>query len=84
VLVFWAVWLLVFHWIDVSWLVLPEYFAVLPENARRAFPYGPMDLFMFLGIGGIFVAALARVAGKASLRPMLDPRLHESVAFQNI
>ena len=84
VLVFWAVWLLVFHWIDVSWLVMPEYFAVLPESARRAFPYGPMDLFMFLGIGGIFVAALARVAGKASLRPMLDPRLHESVAFQNI
>lgn len=77
ILVFWAVWLLVFHWIDLSWLVMPEY------NNQRL-PFGLIELFTFLGIGGIFVAALVRVASQALLRPKLDPRLHESVAFQNI
>jgi hypothetical protein len=83
-LVFWAVWVLVFHWIDVSWLVMPEYYYLPDMLGQQRFPYGPMDLFMFLGLGGIFVAALARVASQASLRPTLDPRLHEAAAFQNI
>lgn len=76
-LVFWAAWVLIFHWIDVAWLVMPEF------NNQRL-PIGAMELCTFVGIGGIFVAALVRLASQASLRPSHDPRLHEAVAFQNI
>jgi hypothetical protein len=37
-----------------------------------------------IGIGGIYVASLLRLALRHPLRPIADPRLEESLAFQNI
>ena len=42
-----------------------------------------MDLACFLGIGGIFFAALVWRLGKHDLSPVRDPRLQEAVAFEN-
>ena len=42
-----------------------------------------MDLACFLGIGGIFFAALVWRLGKHELSPVRDPRLQEAVAFEN-
>jgi hypothetical protein len=48
---------------------------------------GPLDLgehlAVLLGIGGVFVAFVVRRASHNSVRPMRDPRLADSLAFQN-
>jgi hypothetical protein len=75
-LVFWAVWLLVFHWVDMLWVVMPEY------DGRVH--VGAIELLCLIGIGGIYVAGLLRIGLRHALRPVMDPRLPESLTFQNI
>jgi hypothetical protein len=73
---FWAVWVLVFCWVDIFWMVMPQY-----EDG--VFHFGLIDIAAVVGVGGILIAAvLWRAAGHA-VRPMKDPRLADSVALQN-
>jgi len=53
-LVFWAVWMLVFHWIDQFWIVMPEF--------SRKVTLGLPELLCLIGIGGVF-AGLPGPAG---------------------
>jgi hypothetical protein len=77
---FWAVWVLVFCWLDMFWMVAPQ----LDNGILHL---GPLDLCehlaVLLGIGGIFVAFVVRRAAHDSVRAMRDPRLADSLAFQN-
>jgi hypothetical protein len=75
-LVFWAVWLLAFHWLDLHWLIMPEY--------DGKFHLGIVELLCFVGIGGIYLATLLRIGLRHNLRPVADPRLEESLAFENV
>lgn len=75
-LLFWATWIFIMHWFDLYWLVMPEAAAGGPAPHL-------MDLACFVGLGGLFVAGLARLAGGRSLVPTRDPRLNESLAFEN-
>jgi hypothetical protein len=74
-IVFWAVWILVFHWVDVFWLVMPEY--------SRSVTLGLPEILCLVGLGGIFVGSFVWRLSAAPLRPLRDPRLDESLAFQN-
>jgi hypothetical protein len=76
VLAFWAMWVLAFHWLDLYWLIMPEL------DGRVHF--GLIELLCFIGIGGIFMATSLRMMAKAPLRPVNDPRLQESLAFENV
>jgi hypothetical protein len=72
-----AVWMLVFHWLDLYWLVVP---AVAPESAAPHW----VDLVAFVGVGALWLAAWAGlVAGRAAV-PVADPRLGESLSFENM
>ncbi len=71
-----AVWILVMHWLDLYWLVMPH-------ASPQAIDFRPVDLACFVGIGGIFFAALVWRLGKHDLIPVRDPRLQEAVAFEN-
>ncbi|HYW78544.1 MAG TPA: quinol:cytochrome C oxidoreductase [Thermoguttaceae bacterium] len=73
---FWAVWLLVVHWIDVYWLVMPGV-------DGQAAPIGLIDGACLLGIGSLYLAGAVRIAGRRSLVVTGDPRLGESLAFEN-
>jgi hypothetical protein len=75
-LAFWAVWLLVMHWIDLYWIIMPGL-------SPRVLPLGPIDGCLFLGLGGVYLAGLVHVAGQHALVPLADPRLGESLAFEN-
>jgi hypothetical protein len=75
-LVFWAVWMLVFHWIDLFWLVMPEY------DAKVRF--GLLEVACLVGIGGLYLATTLRIGLRHNLRPVHDPRLEESLAFENV
>jgi hypothetical protein len=71
-----AVWLLIMHWVDVFYLVMP--------NARPdGIPFRLMDLACFVGIGGLFLAAVFWRLGRMNLIPVNDPRLSEALSFEN-
>lgn len=76
-LVFPALWVLLFHWIDLYWLIGPE---LNPPGQARV---GLLDLCCFLLLAGISVAAFALRLRAHSLIAERDPRLEESLAFEN-
>lgn len=76
ILGFWAVWMLVMHYVDLYWVVMPG------AHAGRV-PYHLADLTSLLGMGGLFVAAAAWRLRDQSLIPERDPRLPDSLAFEN-
>ncbi len=76
-LLFWCVWMLVFHWFDI-------YYIVMPQAAHGSLPLGLIDVATAVGIGGIVVAGTVRTAAGHALVPIRDPRLAESLAFHNI
>ena len=45
--------------------------------------FGLLDILVYLGIAGIYSAVLAWRLGRTSLVPEKDPRLTESLAFEN-
>ena len=79
-LAFWAVWVLVFCWFDIFWLIAPQYDnGVLHLGASDICRH----LAVLFGIGGMFVAFVIRQASQHAVRPLHDPRLADSLAFQN-
>ncbi|ANM30115.1 hypothetical protein ABI59_11830 [Acidobacteria bacterium Mor1] len=75
-LIFGAAWLLVMHWIDMHWMVMPQLHPAGPS-------LGLMDVLCFLGVGGIFLGFGLWQLGRQALIPVGDPRLHESLSFEN-
>ncbi|MDO9694967.1 MAG: quinol:cytochrome C oxidoreductase [Candidatus Latescibacteria bacterium] len=73
---FWAVWILAMHWIDLFWLIMPE---LSPDGI----PLRLMDLALLVGMGGLYTATLAWVAGQRLLIARRDPRLRASLNFEN-
>ncbi len=80
-LAFWAVWLLVMHFVDMYWIVMPTLAKKLGNSYE--IPFSFQHLAVWLGIGGIFFAFVVRNAGAKSIVPLRDPRLPESLAFEN-
>ncbi|HYF51394.1 MAG TPA: quinol:cytochrome C oxidoreductase [Planctomycetota bacterium] len=80
ILCFWGVWLLIAHYFDILYLVKPNF----EMNGERYVSLGLLDIACLLGIGGLYVANLLRMAAKHPLVPVKDPRLDESLAFHNI
>jgi len=76
ILGFWAAWLLVFHWIDVSWLTMPNL-------KREGSPVGPIELCLTASLACFYLASVLRQAMDRPLAPVRDPRLAESLAFEN-
>ncbi len=75
-LAFWAIWLLVVHYIDLFWLVYPQ--------GQPDVPFGAVDVLCTIGVLGIFGAGAVWRAQKVNLIPTGDPRLADSLAFENI
>jgi hypothetical protein len=73
---FWAVWIIVMHWFDMFWIVMPEL-------GLDHVPFHVLDVTCFLGIGGVYLAGLAYLAGNRPLVPLKDPRLKDSIRFEN-
>jgi len=73
----WAVWILAAHWLDIYWLVMPTF-------APERLPFGLMDLCCVAGVGSLFLAGVIRTARSCELIPLGDPRLKESLAFENV
>jgi hypothetical protein len=75
-LAFWAVWIFIMQYFNLYWVAMPVF---SPDHVSL----GVMDLLTFLAVGGLWVALLARLASRASLIPKGDPRLSDSLMFEN-
>jgi len=70
-------WILAMHFIDLYWQVMPT---MHPDGARLAL----LDVTAFMAVGGCFVAAAGWLMRRQALVPLRDPRLPESLAFENV
>jgi hypothetical protein len=77
VLAGWAAWLLVMHWLDLYWLIMPQ----LSKDAGPTF--GLVDLCCLIGLGSLYASSVLWAVGDHALIPVRDPRLAESLAFKN-
>ena len=69
-------WLLAMHFVDIYWQVMPT---LHPEGVRPS----ALDVAAFVAVGGCFVAAASWLMRQQALVPVRDPRLAESLAFEN-
>jgi hypothetical protein len=65
------------HWIDLLWLVQPEFFAEGPSITW-------MEIGTFLGFLGLFGTMVLRFLSKNSVVAIGDPRLSESVHHHHV
>jgi len=71
-----SVWLLVMHYVDLYWLVMPTLH-------QEHFQVHWLDFATLIGIGGFFLAVLGKLLEGPALVPVRDPRLAEALAFEN-
>jgi hypothetical protein len=69
-------WMLAMHFVDLYWQVMPT---LHPEGIRPSV----LDVAAFAAVGGCFVAAVGWLMRRQALVPLRDPRLSESLAFEN-
>ncbi len=67
-----AVFMMIAQWIDVLWMVQPEFYATGPK-------IGLIDLGLTVGFAGLFGLAVFRFLAKNNIVAVGDPRLAESV-----
>jgi hypothetical protein len=72
-----GVWLLAMHFLDLYWQVMPT---LHPEGVRPS----ALDVAALAAVGGCFVASASWLMRRQALVPLRDPRLAESLAFENL
>ena len=96
-LVFFAVWQLVFHWLDLYWNVMPSYDwttvshggATLVEGplanqiALHHVGFTPLDITVWLALVGMFLVGVGRSL-TGNLIPIKDPTLGLSLAHEQL
>ena len=70
-------WLLAMHYVDLYWQIMPT---LHPEGIRPSV----LDVAALVAVGGCFVAAASWLMRRQALVPLRDPRLAESLAFENV
>lgn len=73
---FWAVWMLVAHYVDLYWIIMPT------MHAERV-SFGLVDITSLIGLASLLIAGTAYNARRVNLIPTKDPRLAKSLAFEN-
>ena len=77
---FWAIWLIACFFVDMYLLTMPEFhWAETPGQMLFGLP----EILCLLGAGSIWLGNIIRMLASHALRPVQDPRTHESMALQN-
>lgn len=72
-----AAYMLFIHYVDIFWLVMPNF-------QKEGASFGLVDICCIVGIGGLFVALFAKLMKRNAVVPFRDPRLGESLLFENL
>ncbi|QDU35051.1 hypothetical protein KS4_31280 [Poriferisphaera corsica] len=76
-LTFWAVFLMVMHYIDIWWIIMPMY-------DSHHVNLGIMEIGTGVGMFALMVGMTLRNFARYNAVPTKDPRLHDSLGFHNI
>ena len=71
-----AIWLLLMHWVDLYWIVMPSLHS---HDVHLSW----IDLATMVGIGGVFIWYFWARLAKQPLVPVNDPGLQKSINFTN-
>jgi hypothetical protein len=96
-LVFFAVWQLVFHWLDLYWNIMPSYDWLPSFHGMARIVTGPLtgstalhhvgftalDITVWIGLVGVLLAGIGRNL-TGNLIPVKDPTLGLSLAHENL
>jgi hypothetical protein len=66
------------HWVDLYYVIMPEL-----DHEASGLPLSVLDLTCWVGIGGVVIAGVLWILGRQSLVPERDPRIDESLGFEN-
>jgi hypothetical protein len=78
-LAFWAFWILIVEYVDLYWLVMPNFGEdVIPSVLSLL-----VHLLAWVAVSGLFIGAIASRTKGLNLIPTKDPRLAASLAFEN-
>jgi hypothetical protein len=76
-----CLWILAVHLVDLYWLILPNYGAI--SNKASHFHIELVDILGLFGIAAIFLGFFFLILVRAKVLAVGDPRLKESLAFEN-
>jgi hypothetical protein len=77
-LMFASIYLLLIHWIDIWWIVMPSYGRV---DAIIMFPI--VEILLLIGMSAWYMSLFCFVAGDRPLVPVRDPWLPEALNYEN-
>ncbi|MBI5869273.1 MAG: quinol:cytochrome C oxidoreductase [candidate division Zixibacteria bacterium] len=72
-----ASWVLLMHLLDVYWLTMPE-------SSPSSLGFSLMHVLCLVGVGALMIAAVTYNLSRNALIPVRDPRLDESLSFENV
>lgn len=76
-----CIFLLFAHYVDLFWLIQPN--MALAQGAHPHFSFHISDLLCLIGIGGLFLSVYTWRTAAKPVVAIGDPRLEESLAFEN-
>ena len=81
-----SVWMLAWHYVDLYWQVMPA----LNNHAKEGVAgpssirlWIPLDIVVWLGMGLLFMGAVASAMRGVNLVPIKDPSLGDALRFEN-
>jgi hypothetical protein len=83
----WGIYILIMHFIDIYWMIMPEAREAVPGAAAATAGGLSGVLASLLCVGGmvcLLLGLILRVAEQTKVAAVRDPRLRESIAFENI
>lgn len=82
-----ATWILFMEFVDMYWLIQPvlaHHHAIAPGGDHHMTMHlGSLDALTWVGMFGAFLATFTFALGRSALVPVNDPRIAESVKFEN-
>lgn len=81
-----AVWILFMQVVDMYWLIQPvraHHHALESGDHTMHLHIGAVDILALIGVAGAFIAVFTWACGRKALVPTGDPRIAESVQFEN-
>jgi hypothetical protein len=81
-----AAWILVMHWLDLVWLIIPASIEVGHDSRQGPLiPWGSVlvSLASLVGVGGVWLAAFLWRLKTWPMVPMNDPNINEALAHEH-
>ena len=81
-----ATWILFMQFVDMYWLIQPvlaHHHAIETGDHHMVMHLGVLDALTYVGVLGVFLAGFGWALGRKALIPVNDPRIAESIKFEN-